>query len=197
MSDNATHHLPPAADDTRGAPRTGHRRSPLVVPAGAVLALAVLLWLLVPRSSDGDTVPVDEGSALHVEEPVSYTQTPPTMGDHHPVWWDCGVYPTEIPAEHAVHSLEHGAVWLTHRPDADPADVDRLRQVARLDYMLMSPGSVQPQRFMATAWGHQLGQDELDVPAIEAFVRQHRKSASAPEPGALCTNGTTHDLVKR
>lgn len=139
----------------------------------------------------------EQTSARHVEGPVSYAQTPPTGGDHHPVWWDCGTYPTAIPEEHAVHSLEHGAVWLTYRPDASAADVERLRAVAARDYMLLSPHAEQRPAFVATAWGHQLAQDELDVPAVEAFVREHRRSADAPEPGALCTNGTTRDLVKR
>lgn len=189
--------MTPAVDDTpAGSPGRG-RRSSVLVPVGAVLALALLLWLLVPRSSDGEPVPVAGSSARHVETPVAYAQTPPSQGDHHPVWWDCGVYSTQIPAEHAVHSLEHGAVWLTYRPDAPLPDVDRLRRVADLDYLLMSPSPLQAHRFMATAWGHQLGQDVLDVPALEAFVREHRKSADAPEPGALCTNGTTRDLVKR
>lgn len=198
MSDfDRPHPLPRAGGGEQTAPHARPGRSTLLVTAGALLALALLLWLLVPRSSDGEMVPSAESSARHVEEPVSYAQTPPTEGDHHPVWWDCGVYATEIPEEHAVHSLEHGAVWLSYREDAEAADVDRLRRVASRDYMLMSPHPRQAQRFVATAWGHQLTQDELDVPAIEAFVREHRKSNSAPEPGALCTNGTTRDLVKR
>ncbi len=55
--------------------------------------------------------------AQHLEEPVTYTENPPVGGVHNPVWQNCGYYAAPIPNETAVHSLEHGAIWITYQPD--------------------------------------------------------------------------------
>ena len=60
----------------------------------------------------------DVGSAnVHTEENVDYEQTPSAGGAHNPVWQNCGFYEKPIRDENAVHSLEHGAVWITYLPN--------------------------------------------------------------------------------
>src|SRR5215217_3837704 len=56
-------------------------------------------------------------SAAHVQGPIEYPQVPPVGGPHNPIWVNCGVYEQPVPSEMAVHSLEHGAVWITYRLD--------------------------------------------------------------------------------
>ena len=41
------------------------------------------------------------------------------------------VYDAPIANEHAVHSLEHGAVWITYRPDLPADQVDKLAEQGR------------------------------------------------------------------
>lgn len=50
----------------------------------------------------------------HVDTPVDHPQTPPVGGPHSPVWQNCEYYDTSVPNERAVHSMEHGAVWITY-----------------------------------------------------------------------------------
>ena len=54
---------------------------------------------------------------------------PPVGGAARPAYWaDCTgtVYTVDIRHENAVHSLEHGAVWITYNPDeVSQADVAR------------------------------------------------------------------------
>ena len=50
-----------------------------------------------------------------VEEPGS--ALPPAFGAHLGAWQNCGIYDQPVEVGHALHSLEHGAVWLTYSPD--------------------------------------------------------------------------------
>jgi len=62
---------------------------------------------------------------------VSYRQQPPVVGPHDAVWLNCGIYPTPVPSRNAGHSLEHGAVWVTYRPDLSATAISRLRSLVR------------------------------------------------------------------
>ncbi|MCA1692562.1 MAG: DUF3105 domain-containing protein, partial [Actinobacteria bacterium] len=98
-------------------------------------------------------------TARHVQGKVNYPQTPPVGGDHNAVWQNCGFYSGPIESERAVHSMEHGAVWVTYRPDLPRAQVDVLRQLARSRaYVLVSPwkDSSLPAPVVASAWAAQL-----------------------------------------
>jgi hypothetical protein len=53
----------------------------------------------------------------HTKEPVDYPQSPPVGGPHNPIWQNCGFYSKPVRNENAVHSMEHGAVWITYSPD--------------------------------------------------------------------------------
>ncbi|WP_369218449.1 DUF3105 domain-containing protein, partial [Streptomyces flavofungini] len=94
----------------------------------------------------------------HVAEKVDYPMTPPVGGDHNQVWMNCNgdVYDHELPEVNAVHSLEHGAVWVTYNDKADAADLKKLRaKVKATPYSLMSPVKDQKDPVMLTAWAHQ------------------------------------------
>ncbi|MCA1688251.1 MAG: DUF3105 domain-containing protein, partial [Actinobacteria bacterium] len=72
------------------------------------------------------TYDVGPGGA-HTEADVDYAQTPPAGGEHNPVWQNCGFYEEPVRDELAVHSLEHGAVWITYLPDLPQDEIERLR----------------------------------------------------------------------
>jgi hypothetical protein len=139
-----------------------------------------------PSLADVQTFTVEQG---HVETPVSYAQTPPAGGQHNPVWLNCGVYDKPVPNENAVHSLEHGAVWVTYRPDLPAGDVEKLKNEIPDTYMILSPYPGLPAPVVASAWGKQLRLTGADDPRLEAFVRTYRQGPQTPEPGAACTGG--------
>lgn len=177
------------------------RRHNLIVwgAAGVVLALIVgaVTWAVVsnrPVALEG-VRSYDKLSQDHVTERVDYPQTPPVGGAHHAAWWNCGIYDTQIPEHHAVHSLEHGAVWLTYQPGLAADQLETLKRMAGEEFMLLSPVEGQPAPVMATAWGHQLSVQSAADPQISSFIREYRQGPQTPEPGAACTGGTTVDLL--
>lgn len=127
----------------------------------------------------------------HVTTPVRYPQTPPAGGPHNPVWLNCGVYASPVPNENAVHDLEHGAVWITYRPDLPAAQLATLKQlVGAQTYLDLTPYPGLPAPVVASAWGKQLRADGASDPRLARFVAAYRLNPAAPEPGAPCTGGT-------
>ncbi|MFJ4779120.1 DUF3105 domain-containing protein [Streptomyces sp. NPDC088762] len=128
----------------------------------------------------------------HVETPVTYEMNPPVGGDHHPRWMNCNgdVYASPVPEVNAVHSLEHGAVWVTYNEKAPKDDVDKLAAtVGKTPYSLMSPVKEQAGAIMLSAWGKQLTVEKADDPRVAQFFTKYVQGPQTPEPGAACTNG--------
>jgi hypothetical protein len=129
----------------------------------------------------------------HVTEPVTYPMKPPVGGDHDQVWMNCdrNVYKDAIPDMNAVHSLEHGAVWVTYNDKASDADIKALSdKVGKTSYTLMSPYKDQAGTIMLSAWGKQLTVEKASDPRVDQFLTKYVQGAQTPEPGAACTGGT-------
>ncbi len=127
----------------------------------------------------------------HVGGSISYEQSPPVGGPHNPVWQNCGFYDSPVRNENAVHSMEHGAVWITYQPDLSADQVEVLRNLAHDNsYVLVSPYPDSPSPVVASAWGKQLRLDSANDPRLEQFVSTYREGPETPEPGAPCTGGT-------
>jgi hypothetical protein len=137
------------------------------------------------------TEEIDIGSAgQHTEQNIDYEQNPPAGGEHNSVWQNCGVYEEPIRNETAVHSLEHGAVWITYRPDLPEQQVQRLQDLAQGEpYALLRPMEGLPSPVVASAWGEQLQVDEASDERLKQFVSAFQQGPQTPEPGAACSGG--------
>ncbi|MET1012769.1 MAG: DUF3105 domain-containing protein [Actinomycetota bacterium] len=127
----------------------------------------------------------------HVEGPVQYEQDPPAGGDHNPAWLNCAAYEQPIPNENAVHSLEHGAVWITYAPGLPPDDVQTLDDLAGQGHVLVSPYLTLVDPIVVSSWGHQLRLDSAQDPRLEEFIRAFKEGPDTPELGAPCTGGVS------
>lgn len=125
----------------------------------------------------------------NLEGDIEYDREPPTNGDHAPIWQNCGFYAEPVQNETAVHSMDHGAVWVTYRPGLPTEQVDTLRQLARERYVLVSPYPGQPAPVIATAWRNQLYLDSARDPRLNQFVEDFRLSETAPLAGNGCVRG--------
>ena len=123
-----------------------------------------------------------------VDYQAEYGMNPPAGGNHWAGWLNCGVYNEPQQNERAVHALEHGAVWVTYDPDKlSESDVDALVNTLPDTYIVVSPYPGLPTPVVASAWGAQVQLTGIDDERLMPFVNKYWKSASAPEPGALCT----------
>ena len=129
-------------------------------------------------------------SREHTDVDVDYPTVPPAGGDHLGIWHNCGLYTVELYDEAAVHSLEHGAVWITYRPDIGVSGIVSLNEIlSGEDKVLLSPHPDQTASVVATAWARRLELEGPDDPRLMAFVEAFRDGDAAPEPGVSCSRG--------
>ena len=206
-------------EEMRRAERSRERRNRiLTIGASAVIVAGLVIGgTVLVRSQSDDSTNVDSGKAAdanvtgkfvmgddgvktwkrklsqgHPTTSVKYPMTPPVGGDHNPVWQNCNgdVYDKAIKSENAVHSMEHGAVWVTYNSKASDADVKALAEkVKKTPYTLMSPLEAQKDPIMLSAWGVQRTVKSAADPDLDKFFAKYVQGEQTPEPGAACTNG--------
>ncbi|WP_147795918.1 DUF3105 domain-containing protein [Cellulomonas sp. Y8] len=169
-----------------------------------VLALVgVSAWVIVDAGrdkaalqaqADADIEGVEAFDGLtfdHVTTAVDYPQSPPAGGDHNAAWLNCGVYTEPVPDENAVHSLEHGAVWITYDPALPAADVATLQAFAEnQSYVLVSPyEGLDSSPVAVSAWGYQLKVDSVDDERLPVFIQKYLLNPELAEVGAPCSSG--------
>ena len=196
---------PPVGANPKGVSTWGSGRTVLFIAvvslAGALLVGGVGLALFgtvlgdlgtgvnADGSIDGVVV-VEDLTNRHTDDPVEYAQTPPLGGDHLRVWQDCGFYDAPIITEAGVHSLEHGAVWVTYDPDLPAGQVEELQRLAAENaYLLVSPMDGLPSPGVASACGVQLQVDSVRDARLPAFLVAYLQGPQNPEPGAPCSGG--------
>jgi len=164
-----------------------------VVALGALAGVVLLSNSGQEASEPAGVESFDNLSRNHTYDPVSYEQSPPVGGDHNPVWQNAGFYEEPVPNEKAVHTLEHGAVWITYSPDLPQDQKDKLQDIVQgQDCLIASPYPDLPgdTPVVASAWGKQLKLGSADDPRLEQFISVFRKGPQTPEPGAPCTGAT-------
>jgi hypothetical protein len=162
---------------------------PVLVLIGGGTALAIKNASAKTKNDRQKTYP--NMSRNHLTTPVTNPQNPPVGGNHDPVWLNCGVYKAPVKNENAVHSMEHGAVWITYTPTLAAS------QVAKLDadtknqlYLIVSPYPGLPAPVVASAWGEQVYLTGADDPRLEKFIKAYENGPQTPERGAACVGGT-------
>lgn len=202
----------------RGSSAVSSRQVPWVTLAAAAVVVALIAGIavflvpqfqdraearaFVPSESNQDPAAGIEGvtsveyaAGQHVDatQRVAYDQSPPFGGPHDAVWATCTgiVYDRALRDENAVHSLEHGAVWVTYDPDALSADqVTTLTgKVQNQPFMLMSPYPGQDTPVALQSWGRQLKLDDPADQRVDHFIAATRINTFVyPEVGATCDN---------
>lgn len=166
-------------------------------------AVAVLIALGIAARSRGSTAGVPAGTRTfaetnhqHVTGEPTYDHSPPAGGPHNAVWLNCGIYDQPVPNTNAVHSLEHGSVWITYLPSLAAGEVDQLRSMVQSryvgpqKYLILSPYPGLPAPIVASAWGAQLRLTSASDPRLVQFIEHFAGGSQGGEPGGSCTGGT-------
>lgn len=182
----------------------------IAVAVTAALGLIAVFWVVVSGEvkrtaaiEQAASLPIEgvkdipEVVAAHVEslpeptpEAPGETVLPPAGGEHDPVVQNCGVYTEPIASAKAVHSLEHGAVWITYRSGLDQQQINVLTELANArDYTLLSPMDALGAPVVLTAWDIQLEVDDASDVRVEPFLAKYVQGEQTPEPGAPCSGG--------
>jgi hypothetical protein len=144
----------------------------------------------VPNQEPDGTETFTDLDRNHVDTPVDYPQTPPVGGNHSPAWQTCDFYDAIIPPERGVHSMEHGAVWITYSPSLAAAEVDALKALqAGGKEVLVTKFEGLPSPIVASAWGKQLQVQSTDDSRLTQFVRYFDDGPQTPETGTPCARG--------
>lgn len=143
-----------------------------------------------PVLGEARGVPAGVPEAAHTTnaaEMVGLPGEPPSIGPHFGQPWLVGSYDEPVPDGNAVHSLEHGIVWLSYNPElVSDQLLEVLRDVAddfRRD-VILSPRPQNDSAIYAVSWGRVLkidgtagGEEQL----LRDFVDTNRNRS--PEPG--------------
>jgi hypothetical protein len=181
----------------------------------AVVAIALVAVALVKSDRPSDEIPtvptVPTGPAgpegtrqvavssdvFHVplDPPVDYSVEPPAGGDHFKVFQNCGIYDEPLTDEYVVHSMEHGAVWVTYRPGLPADEVEQLRGIVRDGYVgderyiVLSPYAGLADDVVASAWGRQLRLDDVNDRRLPEFLELFAGGPTSPEKLFPCSGG--------
>ena len=176
------------------AQEASHRWRNILLGGGAVLgilALGYMLYLSLQGPSPiQDLITYARQARGHVETPIEAAGLPPAGGEHSGIWQNCGIYTAPVGTENVMHSLEHGAVWITYQPDLPEEDVAYLQDLVRGESsIVLSPYPGLKSPVVATAWEVQLELDSVDDGRLNDFVNRYQKGPTAPERLGTCSNG--------
>ena len=134
----------------------------------------------------GQVVPMGEAKHVLPGAPLEVTPgQPPAGGPHFAQPAAPGVYARPVEDGNAIHSLEHGIVWISYRPDLVTAkDLEALAAVAQAHGrdVLLSPRAGNASAVSVVSWGRRLNlASPVAAREVEGFVVTNVNQA--PEPG--------------
>lgn len=182
------------AKSQKSIQKTSSSRTPWLIAGGVIVGALILGYLLISNlQGDRGIEGVTQVSGLSRDHDNTVTyegDLPPVGGEHFDVWQTCGVYDEPVLPGYAIHSMEHGAVWITYDPALTDNDIAELQDKVRSGtYLLLSPFPGQKSSVVVSAWGVQLELDSATDKRLDEFIDRYRQGPTTPERGAACTDG--------
>jgi hypothetical protein len=162
----------------------------LIVGVVIIAIIGWLAWINRPVTVSTNELrgeAVTMGQATHVATAAELQipeGVPPAGGPHFINPLPGGVYNEAIEDGRAIHSLEHGLVWITYKPDAvSESQLKALKDLAddRSRDVMLSPRPQNKDAVVVTSWGRRQILKAGDTDAIKDFISTNLNRS--PEPG--------------
>lgn len=165
-----------------------------------ILVVGGGIYLLVNRSQKKTAerkvyaVQIPDQGSNHINVGAShpaYNSNPPTSGPHYEKWADKDVYKKQLSDEQLVHNLEHGYIWISYKPDANPEIVKQLEDFYGLGKkIIVEPRKENDKLIALAAWNWLDTFDpvstnslsDVELKRIDDFIDQYINQG--PEPNA-------------
>ena len=155
-----------------------------LVLVALLIAGAAVQAIRAPDALLGQPVPYPSASHVQIGALGPNPALTPAGGHHYTGPLNPGIYPAPISDGHAIHSLEHGIVWITYHPDQlSDSELDTLQAIAA-DFpvdTILAPRLENSFPVIIVSWERRLTQTHLDERALRNFVSTNRNRS--PEPG--------------
>ncbi len=111
-----------------------------------------------------------------------YNSNPPTSGSHYAKEAEWGVYQNELPDEQLIHNLEHGGIWISYKPDIDPAIKVKLESIGNNNRgsVVVAPRAKNDSMIAVASWGRLEKLDNFNEVEIINFIDENKNRS--PEP---------------
>lgn len=107
------------------------------------------------------------------EQAPTYKTNPPVSGSHDPEPAEWGFYDQELLDTKAIHTLEHGGIWVSYQPDAlNGEEIEQLRKLAKKydRRLIISPRAQNDSKVAVASWQHLEKLENLDLELINQFL---------------------------
>lgn len=108
------------------------------------------------------------------EEHNEYKTNPPTSGPHYGDAQPGGYYNQPIQDERAIHSLEHGYVWITYK-DQPKEVVEELQKLGKkyVNRVVISPREENDSPIALASWGRLSKLETFNKDEVIAFIENN------------------------
>lgn len=135
----------------------------------------------VKAVSLGDKVeefPIEGHDHVPVGTSVDYQTNPPTSGSHLAQAEEWGIFTNEIDDIAAVHSMEHGGIWISYK-DISEDEIAILEDTGKQNSQstLISPRSGNDDKVVVASWGKMMRLDSVDKALIQKYINTYKNQA--------------------
>jgi len=131
-------------------------------------------------SLEGKVEEFDIEGRDHVDSSVdvNYQTNPPTSGDHLAEAENWGIYQKEIDDKAAVHSMEHGGIWISYK-DISDEEIEILEGLGKKNSQstVVSPRSANDSQIVIASWGKMMELDQVDEPLIQKYINNYKNQS--------------------